>query len=335
MQKQIKLAKRPVGVPTIADFDFSKAPIKAPADDELLIRAVYISVDPYLRGRMQDTKSYVAPFKLDEVITSGMIGQVVESKSDRFSKGDVIIGNLGWKEYVVASEKAVQKIDPDLAPVTAHLSIIGMTGLTAYFGLLDIGQPKEGETVVVSGAAGAVGSTVGQIAKIKGTRVVGIAGTKAKCDYLLNELGFDAAINYKEEDVPSALETACPNGIDVYYDNVGGEISDAVFPLLNKFARIPVCGSISSYNNVKPDMGPRVQSALIKTSALMQGFTLGDYSERLQEGRTALATWLNEGRLKYEETITEGFDHILDAFLDLFKGANLGKQLVKVADFEK
>ncbi|MGY0694604.1 NADP-dependent oxidoreductase [Virgibacillus sp. FSP13] len=335
MQKQIKLAKRPVGVPTVEDFDFSEAPIETPYDGELLIRAVYISVDPYLRGRMQDTKSYVAPFKLDEVITSGMIGQVIESRSDNFSKGDVIIGNLGWQEYVVASEKAVQKINPDLAPVTAHLSIIGMTGLTAYFGLLDIGQPKGGETVVVSGAAGAVGSTVGQIAKIKGTRVVGIAGTKAKCDYLVNELEFDAAINYKEEDVPSALETACPNGIDVYYDNVGGEISDAVFPLLNKFARIAVCGAISSYNNVEPDIGPRVQSALIKTSALMKGFTLGDYSERLQEGRTALATWLKEGRLKYEETITEEFDHILDAFLDLFKGANLGKQLVKVADFDK
>jgi NADPH:quinone reductase len=334
MQKQIKLAKRPIGTPTMDDFAFTEAPIGTPSDGEVLIRTTYVSVDPYLRGRMQDVKSYIPPFKLDEVITSGMIGQVVESKSKHFSKGDVIIGSLGWQEYSVANEKFVRKIDPSLAPVTTHLGIIGMTGLTAYFGLLDIGQPKEGETVVVSGAAGSVGSTVGQIAKIKGARVVGIAGTEEKCSYLINELGFDAAINYKKENVPSALEKECPNGIDVYFDNVGGDISDAVFPLLNKFARIPVCGAISTYNKVEADMGPRVQSALIKTSALMKGFTVSDYSERFKEGGAALAGWLTEGKLKYEETITEGFDHIVDAFLDLFTGANLGKQLVKVADFE-
>lgn len=335
MTKQIKLAKRPIGTPTKEDFDFCEAPIGTPADGEVLIRTVYISVDPYLRGRMQDAKSYVAPFKLDEVITSGIIGQVVQSKSDQFSKGDVITGNLGWQEYSVANEKMVRKIDPSVAPVTTNLGIIGMTGLTAYFGLLEIGKPKEGETVVVSGAAGAVGSTVGQIAKMKGTRVVGIAGTEEKCHYLLNELGFDAAVNYKKGDVPSALANACPDGIDIYYDNVGGKISDAVFPLLNKFARIPVCGAISSYNNVEIDMGPRVQGALIKTSALMKGFTVGDYADRFTEAGTELAAWLNEGKLKYKETITEGFDQILDAFLDLFKGANLGKQLVKVADFDK
>ncbi|MDH5162145.1 NADP-dependent oxidoreductase [Heyndrickxia oleronia] len=334
MQKQIKLASRPVGTPSMEDFAFIEAPIGAPTAGEVLVRTVYISVDPYLRGRMQDVKSYIPPFQLNEVITSGVIGQVVESKSEHFSKGDVIIGNLGWQEYSIANEREIRKIDPTLAPVSAHLSIIGMTGLTAYFGLLDIGQPKEGETVVVSGAAGAVGSAVGQIAKIKGARVVGIAGTEEKCRYLLNELGFDAVINYKKEDVPSALEKACPNGIDIYFDNVGGSISDAVFPLLNKFARIPVCGAISSYNKVEADMGPRVQTALIKTSALMKGFTLGDYSDRFKEGGAALATWLNEGKLKYEETITEGFDHIIDAFLDLFTGANLGKQLVKVADIE-
>lgn len=335
MQKQIQLAKRPIGTPSMEDFAFIEAPIGTPSDGEVLIRTVYISVDPYLRGRMQDVKSYIPPFQLNEVISSGVIGQVVESKSEQFAKGDLIIGTLGWQEYSIANEREIRKIDPTLAPVTANLSIIGMTGLTAYFGLLDIGQPKEGETVVVSGAAGAVGSTVGQIAKIKGARVVGIAGTEEKCRYLLNELEFDAVINYKKEDVPSALEKACPNGIDIYFDNVGGVISDAVFPLLNKFARIPVCGAISAYNKVDIDMGPRVQTALIKTSALMKGFTLGDYSNRFKEGGTALATWLNEGKLKYEETITEGFDHIIDAFLDLFKGANLGKQLVKVADIEE
>jgi len=332
LQKQIKLAKSPVGTPVMEDFAFIDAPIGTPSDGEVLIRTIYVSVDPYLRGRMQDTKSYIPPFQLNEVITSGIIGQVVESKSEYFSKGDIVLGTLGWQEYSVANERTIRKLDPKLAPVTANLGIIGMTGLTAYFGLLDIGQPKEGETVVVSGAAGAVGSAVGQIAKIKGARVVGIAGTEEKCEYLLNELGFDAAINYKKEDVSSALEKACPNGIDIYFDNVGGSISDAVFPLLNKFARIPVCGAISAYNSVEMDMGPRVQTALIKTSALMKGFTLGDYSSRLQEGNTALAAWLNEGKLKYEETITEGFDHIIDAFLDLFTGANIGKSLVKVAD---
>ncbi|MFG3611725.1 NADP-dependent oxidoreductase [Rummeliibacillus stabekisii] len=334
MQKQITLKQRPVGMPKMDDFDFIDTPIGTTSAGEVLIRTAYISVDPYLRGRMQDTKSYIAPFELNKVITSGVIGQVVDSKSESFSKGDVVLGNLGWQEYSVVNEKEIKKIDKNLAPVTANLSIIGMTGLTAYFGLLDIAKPKSGETVVVSGAAGAVGSTVGQIAKIKGTRVVGIAGTDEKCHYLLNELGFDAAINYKKEDVPTALAKACPDGIDIYFDNVGGTISDAVFPLLNKFARIPVCGAISSYNDVEVDMGPRVQTALIKTSALMKGFTLGDYSDRIAEGYSALATWLNEGKLKYEETIVEGFDHVIDAFLDLFKGANLGKQLVKVSEID-
>ncbi|UQW98814.1 NADP-dependent oxidoreductase [Rummeliibacillus sp. G93] len=334
MQKQITLKQRPVGMPKMDDFDFIDTPIGTTSAGEVLIRTAYISVDPYLRGRMQDTKSYIAPFELNKVITSGVIGQVVDSKSESFSKGDVVLGNLGWQEYSVVNEKEIKKIDKNLAPVTANLSIIGMTGLTAYFGLLDIAKPKSGETVVVSGAAGAVGSTVGQIAKIKGTRVVGIAGTDEKCNYLLNELGFDAAINYKKEDVPTALAKACPDGIDIYFDNVGGTISDAVFPLLNKFARIPVCGAISSYNDVEVDMGPRVQTALIKTSALMKGFTLGDYSDRIGEGYSALATWLNEGKLKYEETIVEGFDHVIDAFLDLFKGANLGKQLVKVSEID-
>ncbi|AMW98898.1 NADP-dependent oxidoreductase [Rummeliibacillus stabekisii] len=334
MQKQITLKQRPVGMPKMDDFDFIDTPIGTTSAGEVLIRTAYISVDPYLRGRMQDTKSYIAPFELNKVITSGVIGQVVDSKSESFSKGDVVLGNLGWQEYSVVNEKEIKKIDKNLAPVTANLSIIGMTGLTAYFGLLDIAKPKSGETVVVSGAAGAVGSTVGQIAKIKGTRVIGIAGTDEKCQYLLNELGFDEAINYKKEDVPTALAKACPEGIDIYFDNVGGTISDAVFPLLNKFARIPVCGAISSYNDVEVDMGPRVQTALIKTSALMKGFTLGDYSDRIGEGYSALATWLNEGKLKYEETIVEGFDHVIDAFLDLFKGANLGKQLVKVSDID-
>lgn len=334
LQQQIKLMKRPVGTPTEADFEFSQVPVAEPAEGEVLIRTIYISVDPYLRGRMNDVKSYVAPFELDTVITSGVIGQVVESKSLKFKEKDIVMGSLGWQQYSVVSESAIRKIDVDIAPASAYLSVLGMTGLTAYFGLLDIGQPKEGETVVVSGAAGAVGSVVGQIAKIKGAHVVGIAGSDEKVRYLTEELGFDSAINYKTEDIGTALDKACPNGIDVYYENVGGEIADAVFPLLNKFARIPVCGAISSYNNEAADIGPRVQGYLIKTSALMKGFTVADYASHFEEGTKALAGWLQEGKLQYEETITEGFDHTIDAFLDLFKGANLGKAIVKVSEIE-
>lgn len=334
LQKQIKLTNRPTGTPTKNDFEMVTAPINSVSEGEVLVKTVYISVDPYLRGRMNDTKSYIPPFQLNEMISSGVVGQVVQSQSSLFAKGDVVLGSLPWQEYSVAKENTVRKIDHKLAPASAYLSVLGMTGLTAYFGLLDIGKPKEGETVVVSGAAGAVGSVVGQIAKIKGARVVGIAGSDDKVKYLLDELGFDAAINYKTQDVAQALRDACPNGIDVYFENVGGEISDAIFPLLNNFARIPVCGAISSYNSEQTDVGPRVQGYLIKTSSLMQGFTVGNYSSRFGEGAKELAAWLTEGKLKYEETVTEGFDHTIDAFLDLFKGANLGKAIVKVAEIE-
>lgn len=335
MQKQIKLVKRPIGLPTKEDFEFIQAPIAVPAEGEVLVRTVYISVDPYLRGRMNEGKSYIPPFELDSVIASGVIAQVVESKSTHFKKNDIVLGSLGWQEYSVVKETGIQKVDTNLAPASAYLSVLGMTGLTAYFGLIDIGQPKEGETVVVSGAAGAVGSIVGQIAKIKGAYVVGIAGSDEKVKYLQEELGFDAVINYKTEDINEALAKACPNGIDVYYENVGGKIADAVYPLLNKFARIPVCGAISAYNNEVADVGPRVQGYLIKTSSLMKGFTVGDYSARFEEGTKALAGWLQEGKLQYEETVTEGFDNTIDAFLDLFAGGNLGKAIVKVAEIEK
>ncbi|QBP42814.1 NADP-dependent oxidoreductase [Paenisporosarcina antarctica] len=335
MQKQIKLINRPKGTPTKEDFKMVTAPIGEASEGEVLVRTVYISVDPYLRGRMNDTKSYIAPFELNEMISSGVIAQVVFSKSTLFKKGDVVLGALPWQEYSIANENTVRKIDHSRAPASAYLSVLGMTGLTAYFGLLDIGKPQQGETVVVSGAAGAVGSIVGQIAKIKGTRVVGIVGSDEKVKFLIDELGFDAAINYKTQNVAEALREACPNGIDVYYENVGGEIADAIFPLLNNFARIPVCGAISSYNNERPDLGPRVQGYLIKTSSLMQGFTIGNYSPRFGEGVSDLAGWLKEGKLKYEETVTEGFDRTIDAFLDLFIGKNLGKAIVKVSEIEK
>ncbi|MGG3469085.1 NADP-dependent oxidoreductase [Neobacillus pocheonensis] len=334
MPKQILLKNRPTGMPTHENFEIRETEIRQPGQGELLIRTVYISVDPYLRGRMNDTKSYIPPFQLNEVISSGVIGQVEESQSDLFKKGDLVLGSLGWEEYSIAKETTVRKIDSTIAPASSYLSVLGMTGLTAYFGLIDIGKPKTGETVVVSGAAGAVGSIVGQIAKLKGCRVVGIAGSTDKVKYLVEELGFDAAINYKTQDVGETLKEVCPNGIDVYFENVGGKVTDAVYPLLNNFARIPVCGAISSYNNETEDIGPRVQSYLIKTSSLMQGFTVGNYSSRFGEGIQALAGWLKDGKLKYEETITEGFDNTIEAFLSLFKGANLGKAIVTVSEIQ-
>ncbi|MCY8522085.1 NADP-dependent oxidoreductase [Bacillus atrophaeus] len=334
-QQQIQLARRPQGVPKHEDFRFETISVPEPKQGEVLVKTLYVSVDPYMRGRMQNTKSYVEPFALDEALSGGVIAEVVSDGEGQFKKGDIVIGNLNWQEYSAASESALRKIDTSIAPASAYLGILGMTGLTAYFGLMDIGRPKQGETVVVSGAAGAVGSTVGQIAKIKGARVVGIAGSDEKIAYLKDELQFDEAINYKtEDDIQKALADACPDGVDVYFDNVGGPISDSVMNLLNEFARIPVCGAISSYNaeNEKDDMGPRVQSKLIKTKALMQGFIVSDYSERFPEGSKQLAEWLKDGKLHYEETITEGFDKIPDAFLGLFQGKNKGKQLIKVSE---
>ncbi|MCY8988795.1 NADP-dependent oxidoreductase [Bacillus atrophaeus] len=334
-QQQIQLARRPQGVPKHEDFRFETISVPKPKQGEVLVKTLYVSVDPYMRGRMQNTKSYVEPFALDEALSGGVIAEVVSDGDGQFKKGDIVIGNLNWQEYSAASESALRKIDTSIAPASAYLGILGMTGLTAYFGLMDIGRPKQGETVVVSGAAGAVGSTVGQIAKIKGARVVGIAGSDEKIAYLKDELQFDEAINYKtEDDIQKALADACPDGVDVYFDNVGGPISDSVMNLLNEFARIPVCGAISSYNaeSEKDDMGPRVQSKLIKTKALMQGFIVSDYSERFPEGAKQLAEWLKDGKLHYEETITEGFDKIPDAFLGLFQGKNKGKQLIKVSE---
>ncbi|MDL4843205.1 NADP-dependent oxidoreductase [Aquibacillus rhizosphaerae] len=331
MNRQIILAERPTGTPDHRSFKFVEREIGEPGDGQILIQTHYVSVDPYMRGRMIDAESYVEPFKIGDVIQGGSIGEVIESKSNQYKKGDMVIGMFGWQEYYIANETEVRTIDPNFAPITTNLGVLGMTGLTAYFGLLDIGKPKAGETVVISGAAGAVGSVVGQIAKIQGARVVGIAGSEEKVTYLKEELDFDEVINYKKsEDIEMDIKAACPNGVDVYFDNVGGDISDAVLTQLNRFARVPVCGAISSYNLEEIDLGPRVQTVLIKKSALMQGFTVGNYADRFQEGASQLGQWLKEEKLTYRETIREGFDSIPDAFLDLFKGENIGKLLVKV-----
>jgi hypothetical protein len=331
LNKEIRFASRPAGMPTLDNFKIVDAEVQQLKDGEALVHTLYISVDPYLRGRMREGRSYVPPFEVGQVIVSGVVGEVVESRTPDFPPGDIVTGMLGWRLYNVAKAPELRKIDPRVAPITTALGVLGVPGLSAYFGLLDIGKPKEGETVVVSGAAGAVGTTVCQIAKIKGCRAVGIAGSDEKNQYLMAELGVDSVINYKRADMGQALKEACPNRIDVYFDNVGGEISDAVLPLLNQGARIVICGQISLYNLDKPDVGPRPQPALLVNRASMKGFIITDYAARFGEGVMNLAKWLGAGKLKYAETVVEGFENTPNAFIGLFSGENLGKQIVKVS----
>jgi NADPH-dependent curcumin reductase CurA len=318
-------------MPDESCFKMATSSMPYMANGQLLIRTQFISVDPYMRGRMNDRKSYAPPFQLNEALNGGVVGEVVKSKSGIFVEGDIVVGNLGWQDYSVANENAVRKIDPNIAPVSTALGVLGMPGLTAYFGLLDIGRPQPNETVVVSGAAGAVGTIVGQIAKIHGCRVVGISGSDKKCKYLTDELGFDDAMNYRTSpDLKKALAAACLNGVDIYFDNVGGDISDAVLSLINNNARIPLCGQISSYNERRIPVGPRIQPHLLTHSALMRGFLVRNYADRFDEGMRQLAEWLKEGKLKYAENIVEGLENAPKAFIGLFTGENLGKQLVKI-----
>jgi NADPH:quinone reductase len=332
INRQILLVKRPIGIPDESCFKLVTSTIPQPMNGQALLRTRFLSVDPYMRGRMNDRKSYVAPFQLNEVLNGGIVGEVIESKSNNFVKGDFVVGNLSWQDYSIAGEKEVRKINPEIAPASTALGVLGMPGLTAYFGLLDIGQPKQDETVVVSGAAGAVGTIVGQIAKIHGCRVVGIAGSDKKTKYLIDELGFDTAINYRTApNLRKALKEACPDGVDIYFDNVGGDISDAVLSLINNNARIPLCGQISLYNETKMPTGPRIQPRLLTYSALMKGFIVHNYADRFDEGIRQLANWLKEKKLKYAENVVEGLENAPKAFIGLFAGENLGKQLVKVS----
>ncbi|WP_053217891.1 NADP-dependent oxidoreductase [Virgibacillus senegalensis] len=329
--QEIQLVKRPEAMPTEEHIQRVETEMPVPGENEVLLKTLYVSVDPYMRGRMSNAKSYVEPFALHEAINGGVIAQVVESNADRLAPGDVVTGTLPWAKYSTAPADGLRKIDPDLGPVTTSLGVLGMPGLTAYFGLTDIGRPEKGETVVVSAAAGAVGSVVVQIAKIYGAHVVGIAGSEEKNRYLTEELGVDKAINYKSDHFREALAEACPNGVDVYFDNVGGEVSDAVYPLLNDFARIPQCGSIATYND--PDaQGPRLQMYIVKSRALVKGFIVSDYQSRFKEGFSKLAEWVESGKLSYKETIKEGFEQIPEAFFGLFTGENIGKQLVRIAE---
>ncbi|MDA3943843.1 MAG: NADP-dependent oxidoreductase [Bacteroidetes bacterium] len=331
MNKVISLNKRPVGRPVLDDFKFSSEPIPSPLEGEILLKTLYVSVDPYLRGRMNDSKSYVPSFELNKPIQSGIVAEIISSNNTGFKVGDFVSGNLDWKEYQTSNGNGLNKLNASASELTPFLGILGMTGLTAYLGLTEIGCPKPGETLVVSGAAGAVGSVVGQIGKILGCKVVGIAGSDEKTKMLLSKFKFDQAINYKTTpDMQEAIRQACPNGVDIYFDNVGGEISDAVLANINKYARLPVCGAISLYNETKMPVGPRLQPIILIKSATMRGFIVSDFSGKFPEAIQLLAQWLKEGKLTYAETIVEGFNRIPQAFIDLFEGLNEGKMIVKI-----
>ena len=333
INRQIILESRPQGMPTPSNFKLSESAIPEPKAGEVLINTLYLSVDPYMRGRMNDRPSYIPPFQLNRRLTGDVVGKVIKSKNEQFKSGDIVLGQLDWADYSIAEGHDLQIINPNDAPIEMALGILGMPGMTAYFGLLDIGQPKEGETVVVSGAAGAVGIIVGQIAKIKGCRVVGIVGSNEKVDYLTNELGFDAAVNYKNADYPEKLKIACPQGVDVYFDNVGGDITDHVMKLINWHSRIVICGQISMYNLENQDIGPRNFRILIVKSALAKGFiVLLDYKERFPEGISQMTQWIKQGKIKYKESILDGLENAPKAFIGLFTGENIGKQLVKIAN---
>lgn len=326
---QIRLASRPHGRVSEDNFRFTREPIPSPAAGEVLVKVHYLSLDPYMRGRMDDAKSYAAKVELGEVMVGGTVGEVVKSRDDRFQPGDTVVGMLGWQQYGVSPGSTLRKIDTARVAESAYLGTVGMPGVTAWYGLLHIGEPKPGETVVVSAASGAVGSVVGQIAKVKGCRVVGIAGGPAKCAYVVDELGFDACIDYKAGRLAADLAAATPDGIDVYFDNVGGEILDTVLTRLNPFARIPLCGLISGYNG-QPMAIHNVRSFLVNRVKL-QGFIVTEHAEVWPEALRQLGEWVAEGRIRYRETITEGLENAPHAFMGLLEGMNFGKQLVKVA----
>jgi NADPH-dependent curcumin reductase CurA len=327
---QFKLAKRPVGMVQRSDFEYAETPVAQPGDGEVLVKILYISLDPAMRGWMNEGKSYVPPVGLGEVMRAGAAGRVIASRDPNIAVGEHVVGMLGVQEYAVAKAKALTKVDPRLVPLPVYLGTLGMPGMTAYFGLLEVGQPKAGETVVVSGAAGAVGQVVGQIAKIKGCRAVGIAGGADKCDYL-RSIGFDAAIDYKHEDVRAGLKQHCPKGVDVYFDNVGGEILDIVLTQLAMHARIVICGAISQYNETRMK-GPSNYMSLLVNRAMMKGMVVFDYASRYAEAAREMAGWMASGQLKTREDIVAGLETFPETLLRLFKGENTGKLVLKVAD---
>jgi NADPH-dependent curcumin reductase CurA len=328
--RYFKLVSRPVGMVNRDNFEFGSGPVPEPAEGQFLVRNRYISLDPAMRGWMNEGKSYVPPVGIGEVMRAGAIGEVVATKHPKFPVGTTVVGIFGVQDYALSDGKGVQTVDPSLAPMPTYLGVLGMPGMTAYFGLLTVGEYREGDTVVVSGAAGAVGSVVGQIAKLKGSRVVGIAGGPEKCRYVVEELGFDACIDYKSEKVKAGLKQHCPNGVDLYFDNVGGEILDDVLTQLAMHARIVICGAISQYNNTTPVKGPSNYMSLLVNRGTMRGMVVFDHAKRYGEAARDMAGWIAAGKLKPKEDIVEGLETFPETLLKLFTGENFGKLVIKV-----
>ena len=329
--RRVVLESRPVGSPKTSDFKLVETAVPAIGDGEILTRTIYLSLDPYMRGRISGVKSYAKGVDPGDLMVGGTVGEVVESKHPGFKAGDFVQGYDGWQTYGVSKGAGVRKLDPKQAPISTALGVLGMPGMTAYVGLLDIGQPKPGETVVVSAASGAVGAVVGQLAKIKGCRAVGIAGGKDKCEYVVNELGFDACVDYKRDDFAATLQAACPKGVDVYFENVGGAVLAAVLKLVNPFARIPLCGLVSQYNATEMPAGPN-WGVLLVNRVLVKGFIVSDHLDRLPAFLSDVSGWVREGRIKYREDIVQGLESAPQAFIGLLQGKNFGKLIVKVGD---
>jgi len=334
--RRVVLARRPPGEPSETDFRIEEVAVPEPGSGQVLVRVIYLSLDPYMRGRMRDAASYAAPVGIGEVMTGGTVGEVVKSNNPSFKVGDIVEERLGWQQYAIGGP-TLRKIDPSLAPISTANGVLGMPGMTAYFGLFEVGQPKAGETVVVSAASGAVGQVVGQLAKIAGCRAIGIAGGPKKCAFVKEILGLDECVDYKAaKDLSAAIKTACPNGVDVYFDNVGGAVSDAVFLNLNFFARVALCGSISQYNVAAPEVGPRLLGLFVGRRVSMRGFIVSDFANKFAPAMLKMGEWVRSGRIKYKEDIIEGIEKAPRAFIGLLRGENFGKLQVKLgADPER
>ncbi|MXY25181.1 MAG: NADP-dependent oxidoreductase [Acidobacteria bacterium] len=336
VNRQVCLAAHPSGFPRESDFRVADGPVPEPGAGQMLCRTIYLSLDPYMRGRMNPGPSYAPGVGLGEVMVGGTVSQVVHSNLDGYVPGDIVLNGNGWQQFGLSDGTGVRKLDPAAAPTSTALGVLGMPGMTAYVGLLDHGRPRPGETVVVSAASGAVGAVVGQIARIRGCRVVGIAGAQEKCEYVVNELGFDACVSHRGDDLSGALRAACPDGIDVYFENVGGKVFEAVLPLLNTFARVPVCGRIANYNLSAPPPGPdgvpKLMGLTLVRRITFRGFIVFDHRDREPDFLRDVSGWLREGRIRYREDIVDGIDHAINAFLGLLEGKNFGKLLVRVAE---
>ena len=333
ISREIRLKNRPVGLPGESDFELAEVALSEVHSGELLVQNIYMSVDPYMRGRMYDRQSYVPPFQLNQPLDGGCVGRVVESQNAQFQTGDFVLGMSGWREYFISDGTGIMKIDPNIAPIQAYLGAVGMPGLTAYYGLLEVGKPKDGETVFVSAASGAVGSIVCQIAKLKGCYVVGSAGSDEKVSWLLEEAGVNAAFNYKKaDDIIAEVGNLCPKGIDVYFENVGGVHLEAALEHMNKFGRIVMCGMIAMYNATEPVPGPSNLAYVIGKQLTMQGFIVSDHFDKLMQFYADMGKWTGGGKIKWKETIVEGLENAPQAFIGLFKGQNFGKMIVKVGD---